>query len=136
VPAQEIEITDDGEDTFGRRDALEGQALTKATLRAAQKLGLKSRTLSAVVGLSEATISRMKKGEYCLERGDKAFELSVLLVRLYRSLDAIVSGDERVAKEWLQNENLALRDAPINLIQNITGLIDVIQYLDSRRARI
>jgi hypothetical protein len=136
VPAQEIEITDDGEDTFGRRDALEGQALTKATLRAAQKLGLKSRTLSAVVGLSEATISRMKKGEYFLERGDKAFELSVLLVRLYRSLDAIVSGDERVAKEWLQNENLALRDAPINLIQNITGLIDVIQYLDSRRARI
>ena len=117
-------------------DSVDVTALTKATVRAAQKLGLKNRTLSAIVGLSESTISRMSKGEYHLERGDKSFELSALFVRLYRSLDAIVSGDEAVAKAWLNNKNVALGDAPINLIQSVSGLVHVIQYLDTRRARI
>jgi hypothetical protein len=111
-------------------------ALTKATARAAHKLGLKNTTLAAVIGLSEPTISRMTKGDYQLSRSDKAFELSVLLVRLYRSLDAIVSGDESVARAWLLNHNTALRDSPINLIQTVSGLVNVIQYLDARRARI
>jgi hypothetical protein len=114
----------------------EGAALTKATIRAAQKLGLKNRMLSAVIGLSPPTISRMSSGEYELDRASKPFQLSVLFVRLYRSLDAIVSGDENVAREWLNNPNVPLGDKPINLIQNVSGLVNVIQYLDARRARV
>jgi DNA-directed RNA polymerase specialized sigma54-like protein len=110
--------------------------LTKATVRAAQKLGLKNRTLASVIGLSEPTISRMTKHEFLLSRGDKAFELSVLFVRMFRSLDAISNGDEQVAQSWLNNQNTALRDQPINLIQNVSGLVNVVQYLDTRRARI
>ena len=78
--------------------ARESAAVTKATIRAAQKLGLKNRMLSAVIGLSEPTVSRMSSGQYELERTSKAFELSVLFVRLYRSLDAIVGGDENEGK--------------------------------------
>jgi len=115
---------------------MEGATLTKATIRAAHKLGLKNRTLSAVIGLSEPTISRMSSGQYDLERASKPFELSILFVRLYRSLDAIVSGDESVAKAWLNNPNASLGDKPINLIQNVSGLANVIQYLDARRARV
>jgi hypothetical protein len=111
-------------------------ALTKATVRAAKNLGINNRTLAAIIGLSESTVSRMAKGDFCLERGQKPFELSTLFVRLYRSLDAIVSGDEKVAKNWINNQNAVLRDAPINVIQNVTGLVNVIQYLDTRRARI
>jgi len=59
-----------------------------------------------------------------------------MLVRLFRALDAIVGGDETVAKAWLANVNTALGDAPINLIQSVSGLVNVVQYLDSRRARI
>jgi hypothetical protein len=117
------------------RPAAENAALTKATIRAAHKLGLTNRALSGIIGLSEATVSRMSKGEYLL-RNDKSFELSALFIRLYRSLDAIVSGDEAVAKEWLNNHNTALGDAPINLMRNVSGLNHVIQYLDTRRARI
>ena len=115
---------------------VEGVALSKATIRAAHKLGLTNRTLSAVIGLSEPTISRMSSGQRPLERGSKPFELSILFVRLYRSLDAIVSGDEKVAKAWLNNPNVPLGDKPINLIQTVGGLVNVIQYLDARRARI
>jgi Antitoxin Xre/MbcA/ParS C-terminal toxin-binding domain/Antitoxin Xre-like helix-turn-helix domain len=116
--------------------AIAERALTKATIRAADKLQLTNRTLGVIIGLSEPSISRMKRGDFKLERGQKSFELSVLFVRLYRSLDAIVSGDEQVAKAWLRNSNTALRGVPAELIQSISGLVNVIQYLDSRRAKI
>lgn len=112
----------------------EGAVLTRAVLRAAEQLGLTSRTLAGVLGLSEATVSRMRGGGYALQRGQKAFELAILLVRLYRSLDAIVGGDEAVARSWLRNHNTALDDRPLALIETIPGLWHVIQYLDARRA--
>jgi hypothetical protein len=78
----------------------------------------------------------MTRNAFVLARGEKAFELGVLFVRLFRSLDAIVGGDEKVARAWLNNKNSALRDAPIDLIQTIGGLVNVVQYLDARRAHI
>ena len=115
---------------------VEAAVLTKATVRAAQRLGLKNRVLAAVIGVSEATISRMSKNEFTLARDSKSFELGAMFVRLFRALDAIVGGDETVAKSWLVNANTALGDAPINLIQTVGGLVNVVQYLDSRRAHI
>jgi transcriptional regulator with XRE-family HTH domain len=111
----------------------EGAVLTKATIRAADRLGLSQKVLANVLGLSEAVISRMRNGGYVLERG-KAFELAALFIRLYRSLDAIVSGDEKSARAWMKNNNLVLGAQPIDLIQKVQGLMHVIQYLDARRA--
>ena len=108
--------------------------ITKATLRAAERLGIKNNVLARIVGVSEPTVSRMRKGDYVLERGQKAFELAILFVRLYRSLDAIVGGDEAVAADWLKNKNTVLDSTPIELIQTVAGLANVIEYLDSRRA--
>jgi hypothetical protein len=108
--------------------------LTKATLRAAAKLGLTNKLLATVIGVSEATISRMGSGGYTLQRGQKPFELAVLFVRLYRSLDAIVGGDDAVAGSWLKNRNTVLDAEPLALIQTVPGLMNVIQYLDARRA--
>ena len=107
--------------------------LTRATLRAASQLGLTNKLLATVIGVSEATVSRMRSGEYTLQRGQKSFELAVLFLRLYRSLDAIVGGDNTVAGSWLMNRNTVL-GAPIALIQTVPGLVNVIQYLDARRA--
>jgi hypothetical protein len=108
--------------------------LTKAALRAAEQLGVTSKALAAVIGVSEATVSRMRSGAYRLERGQKSFELAVLFVRFCRSLDAIVGGDEAVARAWLRNPNSALAAEPLALIQTVSGLMNAIQYLDARRA--
>jgi transcriptional regulator with XRE-family HTH domain len=108
--------------------------ITKATLRAAEQLGMTSKSLAAVLGVSEATVSRMRSGGYSLQRGQKAFELAVLFVRFWRSLDAIVGGDEAVARAWLRNRNPALDAEPIALIQTVPGLMNAIYYLDARRA--
>jgi hypothetical protein len=112
----------------------QGTVLTKAVLRAAEKLGLNQGALAHVLGLSEATVSRMKKGDYALQADTKPFELGVLFVRLFRSLDAIVGGDETAARAWLANPNLALGAKPAEKMRAVAGLMDVIAYLDARKS--
>lgn len=111
-----------------------GKVVTKAVLRAADAMGLTAKRLSAVIGASEPTISRMKTGRFVLSPHSKPYELSVLLIRLFRSLDAIVGGDGRVLRQWLANPNAALGGKPIDKLQTIAGLTDVLAYLDARRA--
>ena len=111
----------------------EAQILAKATLRAADLLHLSSADLARIVGLSEASVSRLRAGQFELQRGTKPFELAVLLVRLFRALDAMTGGDE-ASRSWLQGQNLALAARPIDLITSISGLVQLIQYVDTRRA--
>ena len=111
-----------------------GAVLTKAALRAADRLGLSGRQLAEIVGVSEATVSRWKRGESLLEPGSKPYELAALLVRAFRSLDAITGGDEAVARRWLAAPNTALGARPVERMTQVQGLVDVTTYLDARRA--
>jgi antitoxin Xre/MbcA/ParS-like protein len=117
-----------------RQTVSEGVVITKAVLRAAAKLGISNKTLARIIGLSEATVSRMGSGTYTLTPGDKASDLALLFVRFFRALDAIVGGDETVARAWVKNDNTALGAPPLTLIQSVPGLVHVVEYLDARRA--
>ena len=108
--------------------------LTKATTRAADRLGLSGQVLAQVLGVSGATVSRLKRGDVLLQDGTKSFELAALLVRVFRSLDAIVGGDELAMKTWIRSPNTALGATPTDLIRTVRGLTDVAAYLDARRA--
>ena len=113
---------------------LEGPVVTKAALRAAAQLAVPNKALARIVGVSEATVSRMGSGAYTLAPRDKAFELALLFVRVYRALDALVDGDETAARSWLRSPNLALGDTPLALMQSVAGLVHTLAYLDARRA--
>jgi hypothetical protein len=106
--------------------------LTKAFTRAGERLGVPRATLARVIGRSEPTLSRMYAGRYELEEGAKEWELALLFVRLYRSLDSIVGGDE-AARGWLAGRNDALPGVPLELIQTAEGLVRVVHYLDAHR---
>src|ERR1700730_4128868 len=105
-----------------RQDSVSSDSavITKATLRAADRLNVTNKVLAKVIGVSESTVSRMRKGDYPLEKGQKPFELAVMFVRLYRSLDVMVGGDDTVASQWLANANMALKGAPLDLIQSVS----------------
>jgi hypothetical protein len=109
--------------------------LAKATLAAAERLGLRSRQLSAVIGSSEASVSRLRSGRG-LDPASKEGELALLFLRLYRSLDALVGGDDARARDWLHAENDHLRGVPAERIHTVEGLVDVVQYLDAMRGRL
>ena len=116
------------------RTATAPAVVTKAAVRAADRLALSNRLLAEVLGVSEATVSRMGAGTYQLAPASKPLELAVLFVRLFRSLDAIVGGDAAVARAWLRNENTVLGATPLSLIASVSGLVNVVAYLDTRRA--
>ncbi|MCI4661475.1 MAG: MbcA/ParS/Xre antitoxin family protein [Neomegalonema sp.] len=110
------------------------QVLTHAVLAASARLGLTADALARVLTISPAQVSRMKKGSTHLTEGSAPYQLGTLLVRLFRSLDAITGGDERVARAWMQNPNSALHGVPAQIIGKVEGLTRTVSYLDARRA--
>lgn len=110
--------------------------LTKATLRASELLGLSNAALARIVGVSEAHVSRMVKGERAFEPGTKPAELATLVVRVYRSLDALVGNSEVQRRAWMSSFNRAFNEAPRDAMQKVEGLARVVRYLDGARAMI
>ncbi len=109
--------------------------LSRATLAAAERLGVRNRQLAQVIGSSEASISRLRSGR-ALEPESKEGELALLFLRLYRSLDALVGGDDAKARLWLHAANDHLGGVPAERIRTVEGLVDVVQYLDAMRGRL
>jgi len=112
-----------------------GAVLSRAVLRAAEELDLPGRVLAQVLGISEATASRLARGRGIAPES-KEGELALLLLRLYRSLDALVGGDRQASRAWLHGQNLHLGDAPIRLIVSVEGLLRTTEYLDALRGRL
>ena len=108
--------------------------LAKAAIRAARRLEMRNVELARVLGVSEAVISKIDRHGDALPNDAKKLELTKLFIRLFRSVDAIVGGDDAVSAKWLRNENIVFGQKPIDAIQSITGLVDVVSYLDARRA--
>ena len=108
--------------------------LTRALLRAAERLGLSQRDLSAVLGVSPSTLSRLPRRP--VDPRSKEGELAILFVRLYRSLDALLDGDTEKARRWLHAENHHLGGTPAELVRTVEGLVHVIEYLDALRGKI
>jgi hypothetical protein len=109
--------------------------LTKAVLSAARRLGLRNRELARILGASEASISRLSSGR-TIAPVSKEGELALLVLRLFRSLDALVGGEDAKARAWLHADNIHLGGVPAECIKRVEGLVDVVQYLDAMRGRI
>ncbi|MCF8709840.1 MbcA/ParS/Xre antitoxin family protein [Rhizorhapis sp. SPR117] len=114
----------------------EKRVLSQAVNRVAACWKLTNEQLGAILGLSPATASRLRSGAYELDRSSKAFELGQYLVRLFRSLDALMGSDDQASMSWLKAFNLDLGGRPIDLIRTISGLNEVTHYVDDYRARV
>ena len=112
-----------------------GPVLAKAALATASRLGIRNKHLGEIIGTSEASVSRLRGGRG-LDPDRKEGELSLLFLRLYRSLDALVGGDDAKARMWLHAQNDHLRGIPADRIRTVEGLVDVVQYLDAMRGRL
>jgi transcriptional regulator with XRE-family HTH domain len=115
----------------------EAAVVTKALLRAAEVLGLSSSELGEIIGTSESTLSRIrnrKRGPIPLR--SKEGELALLFLRVFRSLDALVGGNETNARAWLGADNHHLGGVPLERMKKIEGLVDVAEYLDAMRGTI
>ncbi len=119
----------------GQEQPQAAPVLARAVLLAADRLGLRNRHVAAIIGTSEASVSRLAAGRG-LDPDTKEGELALLFLRLFRSLDALVGGDDEKARAWLHADNTHVRGVPAERIGTVEGLVDVVQYLDAMRGRL
>jgi uncharacterized protein (DUF2384 family) len=114
----------------------DSKVLTSAIARIAEFWGLTNPKLGAILGVSESTASRLRSGKALLDPASKSFEAAQFLLRLFRSLDALLGSDDMSARAWLTTANLDLDARPIDLVDSFKGLITVCDYVDAHRARV
>ena len=113
------------------------EVVTTALLQAADLLEIRGAQLAEIIGVSEATVSRMRSGSMVLDdTKPKQYEAALHFIRLFRSFDGITGGDHAYAVRWLKTPNRHLNDAPANLIRSFRGLVDTVDYLDAFRAKV
>lgn len=113
------------------------RVLTSAVQEVAQRFELGSTELKDIIGVSQSTASRLLNGHYGIPEGSKPWELSALLVRMYRSLFSMVGGDDALARAWMHSPNRAMGGRhPAEEIKRVEGLVRACEYLDAHRARI
>ena len=91
----------------------ESAVLSKAFLRASERLGLTQKYQARILGLSAASLSRLARGEREVDVEGKEGELALLLVRLYRSLERHV-----------------LRQAPMVPLYHTLGVVAVHDHVN------
>jgi len=110
------------------------QVVAKALVRAAQRLELSQSEVAEVLGTSTASVSRTFAGERPIAADSAEGRHALLLVRVFRSLDTLVGGDEEKARRWLGAPNAHLGgQAPRALLASTPGLVRVAEYLDAMR---
>lgn len=111
------------------------QVLCKALLNTQLAFGLSNEELGRVIGKDRTSIGRLfQRGQ--LAPSSKEGELALLLVRLYRSLYALVGGSQSQMQHWLNTANSHLQGQPRQLITTVQGLVTVVAYLDALRGRL
>lgn len=114
----------------------QARVLTKAILNVAHFYDLSGKDLSEMIGISEASITRLGQGKKFLTPDTKEGEMALLLIRIYRSLNALIGNNHSKAKLWLRSYNRYLQHKPIELLKTIPGLIAVLNYLDAMRGKL
>lgn len=103
--------------------------LTKATLRAGKALGLTQAEIGQVVGRDRTSLRRG------IDPDSKTGELAALLIRLYRSLYALVGGDAAAMLHWMETQNHHTGGVPGEQIRQVAGLVEVLAYVDAIRGK-
>ena len=107
------------------------RVLAKATLRAAQSLGLRGAALTAIIGRDRSSLSRSG-----IDPDSKSGELALLLIRCYRSLAVMVDGNIEQMQHWIHTDNSHTGGVPAEQLCSIAGLVTVTGYLDAIRGRL
>lgn len=108
--------------------------LAKAVLTAREHLAMTQQELAAIVGVDRSAVSRWKQNG--LRVDSKTGELALLLVRIYRALFALFGGNLEDMRHFLRTENRHLGGVPLQLMEQVQGLVAVVEYLDAIRGKV
>lgn len=108
--------------------------ISTALKNATDSLGLSQSDLASILRIDKSTLSRsLKKG---IEPHSLKGQVSLLVIRMYRSLFALSGDNKRFMTHFLKTPNKAFQVKPIDLIKTLDGLVQVNQYLDAMRGKV
>lgn len=111
----------------------QNQILSKAIINLQDFWQLSNKDLADIIGVDPSFITRLRQCKTLIEHDKKVGELSLMLIRVFRSLGAFLGDRLALQNQWLNSFNKAFNNKPIDNIKNISGLAHVVQYLDALR---
>ncbi|HEX7012014.1 MAG TPA: antitoxin Xre/MbcA/ParS toxin-binding domain-containing protein [Steroidobacteraceae bacterium] len=103
--------------------------LTKAALRAADRLGL-SEMLPDLLGIDAGLASNLTNGARALDPARPEWLAASKFLSIFRSLVTLAGGTES-ARAWLVSPNQALGAVPADLLRSPVGRDRVLRYLEA-----
>lgn len=106
------------------------KVLTQALRNAGRALGLTQTEVGKSIGKDRTVLARG------IDPQSKAGELALLLIRVYRSLFVLVGASDNDMKHWMHTYNHHTQGVPAEQVQTVTGLTQVLTYLDAMRGKV
>ena len=110
----------------------ENVLLRKALQRAGEELGLTAQETAQAIGKSR-TFFEQSRAQGRIDPHTR--QMIALVLRLHRSLSALVGDDTTLMRHWLDTGNRHTRGIPRQQLQNPVQLVEMVQYLDAMRGR-
>jgi hypothetical protein len=106
--------------------------LRKALQRAGEELGLTAQETAQAIGKSRTFFEHARAHS----RIDLHTQRMIALVlRLHRSLSALVGDDTSLMRHWINTANRHTAGVPREQLQDPEQLVELVQYLDAMRGR-
>ena len=115
---------------------LDDSVLTKAFFRAGEILAFSRKELARILGISEASLSRLARRQSMLSPEARDGEIALAFLRIFRSLDALLGGREADMRLWFDSPHRYLGMPPRERVKSLEGLFDVVTYLDAMRGQV
>ncbi len=106
------------------------EVLGRSAYSAGEYLGLNKAEVGQVIGRTRSSIDRSG-----IDPDTKSGQLALIMVRIYRSLYALMGGDKENMRHFMSTPNLGTGGVPAEQIRDVEGLVRVCQYLDAIRGR-
>lgn len=106
------------------------KVLTKATLRAAQLLGLEDIELARALGIDAKTLGDLRSGAAMLQHESAIGKRCLSLIRVHQALNNLVGGNPAQIQLWLRSRNSGIGAEPIQDFSTEAGLARVVTLLE------
>lgn len=106
--------------------------VTNGVIKACDDLDINGATVARIIGISTASVSRMRNGTWKFQEGSKSYELAIALLRMHLALKRKMRDNLDRMRGWLRATDATLGSAPIDHLNRIQGLFRVIFLLEKK----
>jgi len=133
MPRDGVRVMEVEELTSAAASGVNGNlVLRKALQRAGEELGLSAKETAQAIGKSR-TFFEQARAQSRIDLHTQ--RMMALVLRLHRSLSALVGDDTELMRHWINTANRHTGGLPREQLQDPEQLVELVHYLDAMRGR-